>query len=293
MDIDPDVMRMDWLERHDPERAVVAASGILDQVQAGTLDPVVHFDSVELAAGIAADGPGGSPGRSMVCMRDIQPVFRHAERHARQGSAERLYLRGRPWIAYAESQNRVLGHARPAFRTSLALLTWLASIAGGWKPLAEIMGRPKSSVLADLTVAALAIYPATARRGLAQREDLLERYLLLALPLVEAYVAAGRDVVLYPRTAALAIQWMFALIRMGRFEDAALIARLYDLDKATRPDHARGQVTVPLREWEHARFRKDRSVAAMRLPKAARASMSAFPMPRHLEFVEVHGYLAA
>jgi hypothetical protein len=177
------------------------------------------------------------------------------------------------------------GDARSAFTWSLTPMTLAEDAAGGREELITMLGQGTPSLLGELSVAFLGVFAASLR----QRQDLAqrvhERWVDYGRDLVCAYTVHEHDVVIYPRTQALAVQWMYLLIQGSIPNDEALVEALYALDVRTRPKNPRVDATRFLRDVEIARWRGDEIDAQRRLREAHR-QLAAAGLQRHLRFTE-------
>lgn len=289
MEHDPRQLHADWFDQRDPRRALAEGSAFLEAVAAGTLNAVEHLDYLEEAVEPVWDSREGDPMLAVEALASAEPTFRDVDSSRIAAGTSRLMLRGRYSVLRARAEYRA-GRYRPAFEFALGAMTWLENeVAGGTDALVEVLRRSPNEV-AELLVADLGIYPAALRRVSlppAARSCFDE----LGLRLVDAYVYQP-DVPIYRRTSALASQWFYRLVEREHPRDGNLINALYDLDITSRPNDARSQATVPLREFEYAMW-QGRFADAESYRAQARESLDKFGLRRHEMMVERYQYLAA
>jgi hypothetical protein len=290
-DDDIDRLESDWLGGDDAERGVESSTMVLGAMAEGRIDPVQNLELLEAAIEPQFDGPGGKPVRVLEVMRGALPEFRRAEMAHDQQTPERLDLRCRPQVILTRAYHLMPGNERWALENGYALLMCLVGLAGGFSALADILRRPTPNPVAENAVGALGIFMAILRRDRlapATRDGLVDR----CRGLLQAYVVDTQEnPVIYRRTLALAAQGFYLFKELGLLEDRPLVEALYRLDVAVRPDHARAQATVALRELEWARFQLDEA-AARRHRAQVGLDLQRQRMPRHLRAVIARGYLA-
>jgi hypothetical protein len=228
----------------------------------------------------------------MLALRAITSAgraFVNIDRSSAAGGTSRQTIRGQYSVLRARAEYRA-GRYRPAFEWALGAITWVENeVGGGTNALVEVLGRSRNEV-SELLIGALGIYPAALRRASLEP---VERPCFdeLGLRLVDAYVYQP-NVPIYRRTAALASQWFYCLTERDNPADDDLIRVLYELDVASRPTNARGQATVPLREFEYAMW-QGRFADAERYRVQARECLDRFGLRRHELMVQRYQYLAA
>jgi hypothetical protein len=290
---DADQIYADWMEHEDPERAVAMSRTYLEQVADERIDPTLELPFLQLVVEPTWDARGGDPALVLTALKHAQKACRHAERFGGLKDQARLRLRVEALVLLARAELRAKD-PRGAFNTCRAVFVHVEDWVEGADALRKTLTHATPNLVAELSVATLGIFPATLRRaGLPPvlRAQFTER----GLRYVTAYLGRDGMPVFYPRTPALASQWLYLLLedhRRGVDVDAEVIEALYRLDLRTRPTHARGQATAPLRDFEMARFRQDLTDAD-RQRKVAVANLEAYGLVRHQAFVEQYRYLAA
>lgn len=289
VEYDPRQLHADWFDRRDPCRALADGTAFLQALSDGAVNGVEHLDYLAEAVEPVWDSREGDPMLALRAITSVERALVNAERSSASAGTSRLLLRGRYSVLRARAEYRAVRY-RTALDWVLAAITWLENeVGGGTDGLVEVLRRSGNEA-AELLVGVLGIYPAVVRRVSlepAARSCLDE----LGLRLVETYVRQ-RSAPIYPRTAALASQWFYRLIERGNPDDDELIDALYELDVATRPNNARGQSTIPLREFEYATW-QGRHADAERYRVEARESLDRFGLRRHELMVERYRYLAA
>jgi hypothetical protein len=268
--------------RSDPERAVAEAITALRGVRDGLIDPVPDLASLFLCTEIAADGRGGDAILAVSALRAIEFDLALFERNEDLDAVASARLRMQYTTARAAAHHRA-GDSFTAFRWCTSALTMAESHVGGRDELVELMAKPEPGGTVELAVAFLPLYAASLRRaGLGERT--YRRWVRWGRDLVRAYVQWSGSPAVYPRTPALAIQWMYLLIADGSPEDADLVEALYALDVRTRPRTLRAEATTALRDFEIARYRGDLQ-RAERERHAAIANLERAALDRHLAFI--------
>jgi hypothetical protein len=95
------------------------------------------------------------------------------------------------------------------------------------------------------------------------------------------------NLVIYPKTEAIAAQGFYFFKQYGTPEDKNLIEALYELDLLTRPMHPRSKTTSSLRDMEYAAYRGD-LVAMERFRKQAHVDLAL--LPRHRRRFDEEGW---
>lgn len=302
---DIDQIRADWDGLEDGERAVAVSTQALQGVCDGHLDPVHYYPLIEAAAEPQFDGPGGKPVRVLSALRVAVPALLRAESSAGTLTAPaRFRLRSQPQVLLTRTFHLLPDTPREALTKGYTNLEFLIDVAeatmqpsdpnDGYKAACDLMRSPARHPLVQEIVAATGILMAVIRRNHVKPET-RDRIISRCRGLVRAYIldANGRlrqDIVVYPKTAALAAQGFYLFKEHGQLEDKALIEALYRLDVATRPTHARAHTTCCLREMEYARFLGDLA-AAERYRQRALVDLAL--LPRHFEVVQERGYVLA
>ena len=286
MAFDEDRLETDWNDFNDPERAVAEARVLMEAVVEQRLDPVENLGEIQARAEPLWDGPGGDPDLVLRAARACEAPLRNAESDLDRASEARIALRIEPQIFLARAHHR----ARPgkqALIHALNAMDWLEKLVGGPEPLSDVLARPVPNVVAELTVAALGIYPAALRRA-GYPQSLRDELMYRGHELVRAYVLRGGEPLAYPRTLALASQWFYATVEAG---DPGLVRALYELDANTRPSHKRARATEPLRDLEMER-RFGPSLDEARARERVLRSLTPV-MERHVRVVTEQNYVAA
>jgi hypothetical protein len=215
-----------------------------------------------------------------------QAICRYEGKLGDHAATVSLRLRVEYCLARAKAHHRA-GDSRAGLNWSLTPRFMLERAVGGPAALVGVLGEAGPSVIAELAVAFLGVYAACLRRAPVST-DVRERLVNGGSELVRAYVLHDHDVVQYPRTQALAVQWLYLIIRDQDRHFPGLVDALYELDKRTRPETGRGESTRLLRDAEVARSRGD-EVAAQRHVRLARQQLAAACIDRHLRFVREVG----
>lgn len=296
MSVVSDVHREDWEDRQDVARAVRSATALYTAVSEGIVDPVASIEVLEIAAEPLWDGPGGDVDLVYRVARDMQAAFAAEERRRinlgelQTTDPERIGLRVRPMMLLARAEYRRPGRERDSFATLLAIVTWIEDFVDGRRALEAILRHDRNSV-AEATVAILGLWPAALRMAALPR-PLHEQYRIKIVALISAYLGDDGPRVVYPRTAALAIQTLKLCVADRRAGENALVRLVYELDVRTRPQHDRGQSTRAVRDAAYAEYCKDES-GKRRALHAASSEVEAFGLPRHQDLMKRLGYLAA
>lgn len=305
-----DDMRVNWEEMLDAERSVYDSTNLLRDVVEYRFNPIDDFERFKQAVEPQVDGPDGKPARALTALHAAQDVFLRAEYRAAAdaggdiSSGRRVFWRSE----YEYLRGRLLhvsGHDREALTTAYALVRHLVDVAeqgvfrhartSSLEEAAEkILRSPESDPLTVQLVQALSILAATVKRNKLKPSS-RARLMNDVRRLVKAYLLDrhGRlrdDVVICPKSAALAAQAFYLFKAFGDAEDAALIEALYRFDVRVRPPQARWQLTCCLRDLEYARWKGDHIVAES---LRARARVDLQPLRRIAASVEQQGYLRA
>jgi hypothetical protein len=289
VEYDPRQLHEDWFDQRDPCRALAEGSTFLESVANGSVNPAEHLDYFQEALEPVWDSREGDPMLALRAITSAEQAFVNVDRGTTAGGTSRLIMRVQYSVLRARAEFRA-GRSRPALEWALGAITWVETeLGGGTDALVEVLRRSRSQV-GELLIGALGIYPAALRRASLTH---VERSCVdgLGLRLVEAYVYQPNRPI-YRRTTALASQWFYRLVERGHSDDSDLIQVLYDLDVASRPDNARAQATVPLREFEYAMW-QGRYADAERYAAQARECLDKFGLRRHELMVERYQYLAA
>ena len=284
-------LNADWEQGQNRDRAVAVARTFMEGLRDGRIEPVANLERMKAAAEPLWDGEDGDPQLVRTAVNDVQRAFRQAERFGGLKDPARLMVRVEPQVLLARAELRA-GRGREAFLVSHAVLVWLEDFAGGSAALRDIIARPTPNPAAECAVAILGIYPAALRRsGLPL--IIGTQYEQIGRQLVRAYMNTDRRPTVYPRTAALASQWLYHVIRADHGgAERDLVRRLYELDLMTRPPHLRGQATRALRDLEYARY-LGAAADVERHKEQVTEDLRISGLARHQQVVEAYGYLAA
>jgi len=289
VEYDPRQLHADWFDRRDQCRALADGSAFLQALSDGAVNAVEHLGYLEEAVEPVWDSGEGDPMLALRAITSVERAFVDAERSSASAGTSRLLLRGRYSVLRARAEYRA-GRYRPAFEWVLTAMTWLENeVGGGTEALTEVLRR-RSNEVGELLVGVLGIFPAVLRR-VSLEPAARTCFEELGLRLVEAYIHQ-RNVPIYPRSAALASQWLYRLIERGNPDDDQLINALYELDVVSRPNNARAQSTIPLREFAYAIW-QGRQADAERHRGEALESLDRFGLKRHELMVQRYRYLAA
>lgn len=288
---DIDQILAQWLGEEDSKQAVAISTIVLEAVCEGRLDPMRNWELIKAAAEPQFDGPGGKPVRVLAAIRVAAPMFRAAEAFGGLKDPERLRLRCELQLLLTRTYHLMDDCTRPALENAYANLEFVIDFAGGYEVMIDILRRRAATPLAEQAIGALGIMCAVIRPctnlDSATRERLIER----CRGLLNAYIIdAEGPLVIYPKTDSATAQGFYLFKRLGQPQDSPLIEALYHADVVARPEHARAQRTIPLRDIEYARFRGD-CAAAARYRHQARANLDPNVLPRHERAVVARGYL--